>query len=173
MTKCNFSDSGGTLSETTRLRAGRSEVRIPEGVRSFCLLQKRPHRLWAPSRRRWVPGFFSGGKAARTWCWPPTPIYCRCYGVELYLFFLICRRDVGRVTFVSLWYRMCSSCRCRYKSHRKNRTFCSHPVKFVHGLVRISSDLRRHGSWWNTIQPQTLALNVMIIVLLSRDETGS
>ena len=50
-----------------------------------------PHSSWTVLGTiqppvHWVPGFFSGGKGARRWCWPPTPTAEVKERVQLYLY---------------------------------------------------------------------------------------
>jgi hypothetical protein len=67
------------------LHAGRSGDQIPLGARFSASVQSRPEAH--PASCKWVPGSFHGSKAARAWCWPPTPSNAEVKGrVELYLY---------------------------------------------------------------------------------------
>jgi len=53
----------------TRLRSGRSGVRIRAGARDTSSSNRPMQPLL-----QWEPGFFPGSKAVGPWCWPITSI---------------------------------------------------------------------------------------------------
>jgi hypothetical protein len=78
---CNLSTA---CIATGWLRAGRSGNRIPVGAKFFAQVQTGPGAQ--PVSCTMGTGSFPGRKAARAWCWPPTPFWGRGHEwVEIYL----------------------------------------------------------------------------------------